>query len=53
MAIQEKDEQECTTVQVSLCGEVKKRVKEKQKELKEAGLPYSKPLAIQKLILGK
>ena len=53
MAIPEKNENECCQVIVDLCGEAKKIVKEKQKELKEAKLPYGKSFAIVKLILGK
>lgn len=53
MAIPEKTEGECCKVTVNLCGEAKKIVKAKQKELKESKLPYAKSLVIVKLILGK
>lgn len=53
MAIPEKGDDECAQVKVTLCGESKKIVKAKQRELKEAKLPYGKEYAIIKLILGK
>ncbi len=54
MPITPKSDDECTTVQVELCGESKKKVLEKQKELKKKGHPKpGKAIAIKKLILGK
>jgi hypothetical protein len=53
MAIPKKKDNECSQVKVTLCGEIKRKVLEKQEELKNAGLHYSKELAIKKLILGK
>lgn len=54
MPIIPKADEECTTVQVELCGESKKKVLDKQKELKKKGHPKpGKAIAIKKLILGK
>lgn len=54
MPIKEKADDECTKVQVNLCGESKKKVLDKQKELNKKGFPrVGKALAILKLILGK
>ena len=54
MPIEKKADDECSTVQVKLCGESKKKVLKKQKELNETGFPrVGKALAILKLILGK
>lgn len=54
MPIPKKADDECSTVQVELCGESKKKVLEKQKELNKKGFPrVGKALAILKLILGK
>lgn len=53
MTIPRKRDDECSQVKVDLCGEVKRKVLDKQEELKAAGLPYSKEQAIKKLILGK
>ena len=54
MAITPKEDDECGSVMVDLCGEVKKKVLAKQDQLKKKG--YAKPgkeIAIKKLILGK
>jgi len=54
MPIVPKSDNECCSVQVILCGEVKQKVLEKQKELKQKGHPKpGKAIAIKKLILGK
>lgn len=54
MPIVPKSDNECSSVQVELCGEVKQKVLEKQKELKQKGHPKpGKAIAIKKLILGK
>jgi len=54
MAIPPKRDDECSSVNVELCGEAKRKVLAKQKEIKEKGYPKpGKALAILKLILGK
>lgn len=54
MPIDKKSDDECSSVQVELCGEVKAKVLDKQNELKEKGHPKpGKAIAIKKLILGK
>lgn len=54
MPIKKKADDECSSVQVELCGEVKAKVLEKQKQLKKRGHPKpGKAIAIKKLILGK
>jgi len=53
MPIPKKSDDECSTVQVKLCGESKKRVLKKQKELNKKFPRVGKALAILKLILGK
>jgi len=54
MPIEKKPDDECSTVQIKLCGESKKKVLAKQKELDKKGFPrVGKALAILKLILGK
>lgn len=51
MPIPQKKDNESVQVKINLCGEAKKIVKAKQKELKEAGLPYGKNIVIIQLIL--
>lgn len=54
MPITPKKDDECSSVLVDLCGEVKKKVIAKQKELQKANHPKpGKEIAIKKLILGK
>jgi len=53
MPIPEKPESECSTVIVNICGEVKKRVIAKKREVRNAGMNCSNELAILKLILDK
>jgi len=54
MPITPKADDECSTVLVELCGEVKKKVLAKQKQLKKKNHPKpGKEIAIKKLILGK
>lgn len=53
MAIPEKPITECTKVIVNLCGEAKRKVIEKKKEIRGNGMPCSNELAIIKLILEK
>ena len=54
MPITPKKDDECRSVLVDRCGEVKKKVLAKQKELTKANHPKpGKEIAIKKLILGK
>jgi len=54
MPIKPKADDECSTVLIELCGDVKKKVLAKQRELKKKGYPKpGKEIAIKKLILGK
>jgi len=54
MPIKPKADDECSTVLIKICGEVKKKVLAKQRELKKANHPKpGKEIAIKKLILGK
>jgi len=53
MAIPRKPLDECNTVQITLCGEAKKKVVEFQDRYKtKTGRVLSYPLAIIKMILG-
>jgi len=53
MAIPEKPESECSKVIVTLCGDAKKKVLQKKREIRESGMSCSNELAIIKIILEK